>query len=130
MMYPITICDATSGRMLFPAQVISWEAADLQAEVNPGCLWIEGTHDGDTHYVVDGVPQPRPVCPPYDHTSLTGAPDGSTVTIRNEDDETLVLEYPLDPADPLDLIHPGVYRYRVDPPFPYIAPEPGEITLA
>lgn len=68
-------------------------------------------------YFLNGEYVPRPVTPaPSASYGLTALPSGTTVTVRNEAGDELVIT---DLSETLTLSDPGTYRFTVIPPFPH-----------
>ena len=94
-----------------------------ESDIVPNCPdgWLEGHHDPETTYAVNGLPVARPDTPlPPTHTvpaeedwTVGNMPAGTQVWIDGQDmgpsPPVLVLMFP----------EPGVWPVRVVPPFPY-----------
>lgn len=81
--------------------------------------------------LTNGEVVPRPTILPLPLNTgndllLAGLPDGSVVTLWNEDNESLSVTTP---ASPITLTDAGTYRIRVDPPWPFLPPAEQEVTL-
>lgn len=87
------------------------EGGSLYEEM--GYVWVDGIHNGNTHYILDGEVTERPASP-VTRTDLTllDVPEGSTLWINGESynaEDTVELEFPL----------PGTYSLRVEC-FPFL----------
>lgn len=96
---------------------------DIIANTPAGCLIVPGYLMGNTHYCFHGeiLPRPAPVSISATGTTphlidLSGFPAGTTVTLRNEDDEVMVLT---EMTAPVVLKDAGLYRFSAAPPFPH-----------
>ena len=110
MIHSVTYYSAETGRIQGVATVVEIEAMD---DLAGDSLRVDGIHNGDTHYILDGEVTERPASP-VTRTDLTllAVPEGSTLWINGESYEAegeVELEFPLS----------GTYRLRVEC-FPYL----------
>lgn len=110
MSVSITPYDPVTGK--FQGYVSTCDQGLLMYE-EMGYVWVDGIHNGDTHYILDGEVTERPASP-VTRTDLTllDVPEGSTLWINGESygaAGTVELEFPL----------PGTYSLRVEC-FPYL----------
>lgn len=94
--------------------------ADIAASTPPGCGVIAGQWDAARFYVLDGEAVLRPeTAEPEREGSviLFGAyPPESVVTVTNEAGDEIAFAAS---EGPLTLLDPGLYRLRIEPPFPH-----------
>lgn len=114
----IHVYEVGTGRLTVTCEVQTVEGADLQAETQGRpCRWIEGHWNPATSYVRGGQVVDRPVVEWPGHDALSALPRGTVVTVANEVGNTLRLT---DLSDPLILTDPGLYRFDIEPPFPFL----------
>ena len=108
-----------NGRILFNRTFSDQETFDLNVE--HGLSFVQGHHEGSTHYILDGQITERPASPvTLSDLTLLAVPTGSTLWINGESyaaEGDVELEFPL----------PGTYRLRVEC-WPYRDWE-GEVTV-
>lgn len=101
-----TGCIVASGRSPKPEmQETSFEKVYL-GEGTPETHWIEN----------DKITERPLVIYPSSSYDLTQLPDGTVITLRNEANDVLVIT---DLSGTLTLSDPGMYRFEIDPPFPW-----------
>ncbi|PZX19826.1 hypothetical protein LX81_00289 [Palleronia aestuarii] len=132
-MTDFVVYDETSGEELRSGTADTPEIANVQDAGDPGVAVLLATSQPG-HYVDLSSPliptyAPRPTLPAIPATATAPwsytPPAGATVTLTNE----AGISGTFDDAEPITLTDTGVYRIRIDPPFPTM-PVDAEITLA
>lgn len=115
-MIDVTVFDDSTGEIVRSMQVTFAETAD--ANTADGESWLYGKGDPKRQFVRGGALAERPTLPPpsagYD---LAALPAGTAVTVWNEAGEAMTIT---DLTGTLILTDPGRYRFRIDPPFPFL----------
>lgn len=80
-----------------------------------GCIRCEADTSSNHHYVSENQIKLRPTLPVLDLTDLSNMPDGSSITVVNEDGDSITVS----PSESVSLVDPGQYNVLVTDAWPF-----------